>query len=72
MKGLDARFARRFDLRPAAGPFDCMWCKDEARHERCTGKALRPHLEGAALLWPRRVATAVERCACELRGHDRV
>ena len=58
-------------LRPAAGPFDCVWCAKEGEHGMCTGKAVRPHLEGAALFAPRRTATAVEDCACALRGHGR-
>ena len=70
VQGLDRRFANRYDLRPKPGPFDCVWCKQERRHDMCTGKALRPHLEGAAPLWPGRVATAVEQCACALRGHQ--
>ena len=55
--------------RPEPGPFPCTWCADEQRHDMCTGKAVRPHLEGAALFAPRRAATAVEDCSCHLAGH---
>lgn len=66
---VDDRVFRRLGLRPDLGPFASAWCAEESRHDMCTGTAVRPHLEGAAPFFPRRVATAVERCSCALAGH---
>ena len=69
LRGLDGRVSRRLGLRPDPGPVPCAWCAEDDRHDMCTGKAVRPHLEGAAAFAWRRVGTAVEDCSCALRGH---
>jgi hypothetical protein len=64
MRQLDERAG----LRPRLGQFDCAWCRDERRHERCTGTAVRPPLP-MGILARHRLAAEVEPCGCMLRGH---
>ena len=54
------------DLHAEPEPFACAWCspgRGKARHDMCTGSAVRPHMES---LTP----AAVGKCQCALHDHN--